>query len=115
MWGKKAIFISVNNWRPLRVVNRPSFSNCYLNKFFIEYLTRITGYQGVFSISLFRNRDGVIFDTQELAFLGKKITKTASLESKRDADSLMLQRITQMKRRLSFQNLDQKGTQQYYR
>ena len=46
------------------------------NKFFIEYLTKITGNEGVYNVSLFRNRDGVIFDTQEMSFLGKKIVQT---------------------------------------
>ena len=62
-------------------------------KFFIEYLTRMTGDQGGYSISLFRNKDNVIFDSQEMAFLGKRVAVRDDGLRRKDEDLFFLKRI----------------------
>lgn len=79
------------------------------NKFFIEYLTRITGYQGVFSISLFRDADGVIFDSQELSLLGKKIIKTNAENFKSTKEGFLLKIISPDENTFIFAEYDTKG------
>jgi serine phosphatase RsbU (regulator of sigma subunit) len=79
------------------------------NKFFIEYLTRITGYQGVYSISLFREKDGVIFDTQELSFLGKKIVRIHSKKFNKMQGNLELKSISADENTFIFKEYDIDG------
>ncbi len=79
------------------------------NKFFIEYLTRITGYQGVFSVSLFRDKDGMIFDSQELSFLGKKILRVKAERAEVSQNELALKIISPGENTFEFKEYDVKG------